>query len=130
GVAENDLLETAALAESYSSHPISRSLREALPAEPDTRRAADAQEIVGRGVAARVDGRRVLAGNAKLMQAEGIAFVPDDGVGTVVYVARDGAFLGSILIADEVKPHAADAVAALRGQGVRTVMLTGDSAAV
>ena len=81
-------------------------------------------------MAARVDGRRVLAGNAKLMQAEGIAFVPDDGVGTVVYVARDGAFLGSILIADEVKPHAADAVAALRGQGVRTVMLTGDSAAV
>ena len=130
GVAENDLLETAALAESYSSHPISRSLREALPAEPDTRRAADAQEIAGRGVAARVDGRHVLAGNAKLMQAEGIAFVPDDGVGTVVYVARDGAFLGSILIADEVKPHAADAVAALRGQGVRTVMLTGDSAAV
>ena len=131
---ERELLETAALAESYSSHPISKSLREALAArtgaEADAGRVADVKEIAGQGVEARVDGRRVLAGNAKLMQAEGVAYVPDDGVGTVVYVARDGAFLGSILIADEVKEHAAGAIAALRGQGVHTVMLTGDSEAV
>ena len=119
GVTEARLLETAALAESYSSHPISKSLREALPEAPDPRRAADAREIAGQGVAATVDGHRVLAGNARLMEAEGVAYTPDDGIGTVVYVARDGAFWGSILIA-----------AALRRQGVRTVMLTGDSEAV
>ena len=130
GVTEARLLETAALAESYSSHPISKSLREALPETPDPRRAADAREIAGQGVAATVDGHRVLAGNARLMEAEGVAYTPDDGIGTVVYVARDGAFWGSILIADELKDHAAEAMAALRCQGVRTVMLTGDSEAV
>ena len=130
GVTEARLLETAALAESYSSHPISKSLREALPEAPDPRRAADAREIAGQGVAATVDGHRVLAGNARLMEAEGVAYTPDDGIGTVVYVARDGAFWGSILIADELKDHAAEAMAALRRQGVRTVMLTGDSEAV
>ena len=130
GVTEARLLETAALAESYSSHPISKSLREALPEAPDPRRAADAREIAGQGVAATVDGHRVLAGNARLMEAEGVAYTPDDGIGTVVYVARDGAFWGSILIADELKDHAAEAMAALRRQVVRTVMLTGDSEAV
>ena len=130
GVDEGDLLRTAARAESYSSHPISKSLREALPAAPDAAGVTDVKEIAGRGVAALVDGRRVLAGSAKLMQEQGVAYTPDEGVGTVVYVARDGAFLGSILIADEIKETAPAAVAALRRQGVRTVMLTGDSKAV
>ncbi len=130
GVDEGDLLRTAARAESYSSHPISKSLREALPAAPDAAGVTDVKEIAGRGVAALVDGRRVLAGSAKLMQEQGVAYTPDEGVGTVVYVARDGAFLGSILIADEIKETAPAAVAALRRQGVRTVMLTGDSRAV
>ena len=123
-----EVLELAALAESYSSHPISKSLREACPNPAG--RAENAQEIAGQGVAALVDGAQVLAGNAKLMQARSIDFVPDDGVGTVVYVAREGVFCGSILIADELKENAARAVEALRRQGVRTVMLTGDSEAV
>src|SRR5699024_5262372 len=117
------------LAESYSSHPISKSLREACPGL-DARRASDAQEIAGQGVRTLVDGRTVLAGNARLMEAEHIAYAPDEGGGSVVYVARDGAFLGSILISDEEKPTARAAVQDLRAQGVRTVMLTGDSPAV
>lgn len=128
GHTEAEVLELAALAESYSSHPISKSLREACPAPAG--RAENAQEIAGQGVATQVDGALVLAGNAKLMQARSIDFVPDDGVGTVVYVAREGTFCGSILIADELKENAARAVEALRRQGVRTVMLTGDSEAV
>ena len=129
GVDRDDLLQTAALAESYSSHPISKSLREACPGL-DARRASDAQEIAGQGVRTLVDGRTVLAGNARLMEAEHIAYTPDEGGGSVVYVARDGAFLGSILISDEEKPTARAAVQDLRAQGVRTVMLTGDSPAV
>ena len=129
GVAADELLEQAALAEQYSSHPISKSLREACPGL-DARRAADAQEIAGQGVRTRVDGRTVLAGNARLMEANGIAYTAGGGAGTVVYVARDGQFLGSILISDEEKPTARPAVQDLRAQGVRTVMLTGDDPAV
>lgn len=129
GVAEQEVLEQAALAESFSSHPISRSLREAF-GTADPRRASDAQEISGRGVRTMVDGKVVLAGSARLMQESGIPWVPDDGVGTVVYVARDGVFLGSILIADRIKEHAAEAVSALKSHGIRTVMLTGDTEAV
>ena len=129
GVASDELLEQAALAESYSSHPISKSLREACPGL-DARRAADAQEIAGQGVRTLVDGRTVLAGNARLMEANGIAYTAGSGAGTVVYVARDGQFLGSILISDEEKPTARPAVQDLRAQGVRTVMLTGDDPAV
>ena len=129
GVAADELLEQAALAESYSSHPISKSLREACPGL-DARRAADAQEIAGQGVRTRVDGRTVLAGNARLMEANGIVYTAGGGAGTVVYVARDGQFLGSILISDEEKPTARPAVQDLRAQGVRTVMLTGDDPAV
>ena len=128
-VAADELLEQAALAESYSSHPISKSLREACPGL-DARRAADAQEIAGQGVRTLVDGRTVLAGNARLMEANGIAYTAGGGAGTVVYVARDGQFLGSILISDEEKPTARPAVQDLRAQGVRTVMLTGDDPAV
>lgn len=129
GTSREDLLETAALAERFSSHPISKSLREACP-DVDTRRAADAQEIAGQGVRTLVDGRVVLAGNARLMDANHIAYTPDDGAGSIVYVARDGQFLGSLLISDEEKPTAAAAMKDLRQQGVRTVMLTGDSPAV
>ena len=129
GTSREDLLETAALAERFSSHPISKSLREACP-DIDTRRAADAQEIAGQGVRTLVDGRVVLAGNARLMDANCIAYTPDDGAGSIVYVARDGQFLGSLLISDEEKPTAAAAMKDLRQQGVRTVMLTGDSPAV
>ena len=129
GVTETDLLETAALAESFSSHPISKSLREAAPGL-DARRAADAQELAGHGVKTLVDGKTVLAGNARLMDAEGIAYTAAAGAGTLVYVAREGQFIGSILISDEEKPTAKAAMQGLQAQGVRTVMLTGDSPAV
>ena len=128
GVAESDLLRTAALAESYSSHPISKSLREAAPDAAG--QVTDAQEIAGHGVKALVDGQTVLAGSARLMEQHGIAFAPQSGAGTVVYVARDGAYLGAVLISDEVKPTSGQAIAALKAQGVRTVMLTGDTPAV
>ena len=129
GVTEADLLETAALAESFSSHPISKSLREAASGL-DARRAADAQELAGHGVKTLVDGKTVLAGNARLMDAEGIAYTAAAGAGTLVYVAREGQFIGSILISDEEKPTAKAAMQGLQAQGVRTVMLTGDSPAV
>ena len=129
GVDREELLETAALAERFSSHPISKSLRDACPGA-DPRRAADAREVAGQGVCTQVDGRTVLAGNARLMEAHHIAYTPDEGAGSIVYVAREGQFLGSILISDQQKPTAAAAVHDLREQGVRTVMLTGDSEAV
>ena len=129
GVTEADLLESAALAESFSNHPISKSLREACPGL-DTKRASDAQEIAGHGVKTQVDGRTVLAGNARLMESEHIDYTAAEGAGTIVYVARDGQFLGSILISDEEKPTAGTAMQGLQAQGVRTVMLTGDAPAV
>ena len=129
GCTEKELLEQAALAESFSSHPISKSLREAC-GELDTRRATDAQEIAGHGVRTMVDGHVVLAGNARMMDDSKITYTKNTGTGTVVYVARDGQFLGSVLIADEVKEHSKQAIAALKAQGVRTIMLTGDSEAV
>ena len=129
GVTEADLLESAALAESFSNHPISKSLREACPGL-DAKRASDAQEIAGHGVKTQVDGRTVLAGNARLMESEHIDYTAPEGAGTIVYVARDGQFLGSILISDEEKPTAGTAMQGLQAQGVRTVMLTGDAPAV
>ena len=129
GVTEADLLESAALAESFSSHPISKSLREACP-DLDVRRASDAQEIAGHGVKTQVDGHTVLAGNARLMESENVAYTAAEGAGTIVYVARDGQFLGSILISDEEKPTSKSAMQGLQAQGVRTVMLTGDTPTV
>ena len=129
GCTEKELLEQAALAESFSSHPISKSLREAC-SELDARRATDAQEIAGHGVRTMVDGHVVLAGNARMMDDSKITYTKNTGTGTVVYVARDGQFLGSVLIADEVKEHSKQAIAALKAQGVRTIMLTGDTPAV
>ena len=125
---EGQLLELAALAESYSDHPISRSIREAWGREPDPSRVRDVEELSGRGVRAVVDGRTVCAGNDKLMEEVGAAWHPCHRVGTTVHVAVDGEYLGHIVISDEVKPDAREAISALKALGVRkTVMLTGDA---
>lgn len=124
---ERKLLEYAALAESASSHPISKSLQKAYGKELDRSRVTEVQEISGHGVLAKVDGISVAAGNDKLMARLGIAAVPCHQVGTVIHLAVDGAYAGHILIADVVKPTAKAAMEALRGAGVeKTVMLTGD----
>ena len=124
---ERKLLEYAALAESASSHPISKSLQKAYGKELDRSRVTEVQEISGHGVLAKVDGISVAAGNDKLMARLGIAAVPCHQVGTVIHLAVDGAYTGHILIADVVKPTAKAAMEALRGAGVeKTVMLTGD----
>ena len=128
---EAELLELAALAEAYSDHPISRSLKTAYgkPLEPE--RVSHVEELSGRGVRAVVDGKEVCAGNDKLMEEIGAAWKPCHQVGTVVHVAVDGVYGGHIMISDQVKEDAREAIAALKGLGVkRTVMLTGDAAAV
>ena len=131
GMSEAQLIELAALAESYSQHPISQSLKAAYGQAIDAARVGDVEEISGHGVVAKVDGRAVAAGNERLMARMGVAAKPCAGVGTVVHVAVDGAYAGCILIADQVKPGAKDAIAALRRVDVtRTVMLTGDRDAV
>ena len=128
---EHRLLELAALAECYSDHPISRSLREAWGMELDPSRVSGVEERSGRGVHAIVDGRPVWVGNDKLMEELGVPWHPCHRVGTTVHVACEGAYLGHIVISDAVKPDAAQAVAALKACGVRrTVMLTGDAAPV
>ena len=128
GVSQQELLELAALAESYSDHPISRSLKEAWGKALDTARVGQVEELSGRGVRAQVDGKEVWAGNGKLMEEIGLAYRPSGQVGTVVHVAAQGRYLGYILIADEVKPDAKEAIAALKAQGVKkTVLLTGDA---
>lgn len=127
------LLELAALAEIYSSHPISKSLWDAAANASlnlDTCRVSDVEEIAGHGVTAIVDGRCVAVGNARLMERLSIHYTPNDRPGTVVYVAADGQFLGSILISDQMKPTTSQAIRDLQTQGVRTVMLTGDSRSV
>ena len=123
---ENDrLLALAASAEQYSNHPIAQSLREAAGASLPA--AADVEELAGYGVRATVDGHRVLVGNRRLMEKEGIDYVLPSGLGTVILVACDGRFAGSVLIADVVKPESAEALAELRQEGVsRLVMLSGD----
>ncbi|MDY4487672.1 MAG: heavy metal translocating P-type ATPase [Candidatus Limivicinus sp.] len=128
---ETELLEYAALAESYSSHPISQSLRRAWGGEPDKNRVTDVTELSGKGLTAKVDGRTVAVGNAKLMELLGVEYKECHSVGTVVHVAIDGAYAGHILIADMLKPTAKSAVAAMKAAGVKkTVMLTGDAHAV
>lgn len=130
GVDERELLETAALAERHSGHPIAQSLRRALGGEADPDRVTDVQEIPGHGISALVDGKRVLAGNEKLMKREGIKPLPCSQAGTVVHVAREGKYLGCAVISDQIKPTAPAAVKALKQRGIRTVMLTGDSETV
>lgn len=124
------LLEQAALAESYSSHPISKSLQEACPSELSLSRVTDVQEIAGHGVTACIDGTPVAAGNARLMERMQISYTPNPTVGTVVYLAVNGRFAGSIVIRDIEKETAGQAIQDLRRQGIRTVMLTGDAQAV
>ena len=125
---EEKLVEYAALAESASSHPISRSLRRAYGGEIDRSRVTDIQEISGNGVIARVDGQEVAAGNDKLMDRLGISYIPCHSAGTIIHMAIDGAYAGHIVISDVVKPHSKDAIQALKRAGVhKTVMLTGDA---
>ena len=126
-----ELLEYAALAESASSHPISKSLQRAYGKPVDRTRVTDIKEISGNGVTARVDGRLVAAGNAKLMKRLQVEYKDCHHTGTIIHMAIDGAYAGHIVISDVVKPHAKEAVAALKAAGVRrTVMLTGDADAV
>lgn len=129
--AKAKLLEYAAYAESYSNHPISKSLKEAYGQEPDKTKVTDVEEIGGHGVTAVVNGVKVAAGNAKLMKKLGLRYEENTGIGTVVHMAVDGVYAGFILISDVVKEQSADAIAALKAAGVKkTVMLTGDSRAV
>ena len=125
---EMQLLELAALAESYSDHPISRSLKEAYGKEPDTARVQDVQELSGRGVQARIDGKMVYVGNDKLMDQIGVHWHPCHHVGTTVHVAVEQTYVGHIVISDEIKQDAAQAINDLKAAGVsKTVMLTGDA---
>jgi Cd2+/Zn2+-exporting ATPase len=128
---DEKLLEYAALAESASSHPISKSLQRAYGKELDRSRVSDIQEISGNGVIAKVDGITVAAGNDKLMKRLDIAYSDCHEVGTIIHVALDGSYAGHILISDIVKPHAKEAIGALKKAGItRTVMLTGDAGKV
>ena len=128
GSSEDALVEAAALAESWSKHPISLSIKAAYGKEIDADRVTDVQELGGHGVTAKVDGKMVAAGNARLMGKLGLAAPAVNEAGTIVHVAIDGRYAGYLLIADVVKPHSAQAIRALKDAGVRkTVMLTGDA---
>lgn len=128
GMSEADLLEKAALVESYSNHPISKSLKEAYGKEIDNNRVTDAKEISGHGVSAVVDGHDVAAGNVKLMKQMNIQAAVPTSVGTEIHVAVDGKYAGYILISDVVKPNAKEAISGLKAAGVeKVVMLTGDA---
>ncbi|MCI5703884.1 MAG: cadmium-translocating P-type ATPase [Pseudoflavonifractor sp.] len=128
---EARLLELAALAESYSTHPIARSLREAYGLDIEEGRVTGVEELAGRGVKAEVDGRPVYVGNDRLMEEVGASWHPCHHVGTTVHVAFRGEYLGHIVISDEIKPDAREAIAALKRAGIRrTVMLTGDAQTV
>lgn len=125
---DEELLEYAALAESYSTHPISKSLQRAYGKPIDKNRVSDVEEIGGHGLTAKVDGKVVAAGNAKIMKKLGIEYHDCSHVGTIVHVAIDGKYAGHILISDVIKEHAAEAIAALKKSGIeKTVMLTGDA---
>lgn len=122
-----ELLELAALAEGYSNHPIAGSIREACEKELDMNRVTDAKEVAGHGIQVLIDGREVLVGNEKLMQEKAISHEPCKSAGTIVYVAREGNFVGSIVISDTIKEGAKEAIASMKKVGVKKcVMLTGD----
>ena len=130
-ISEAELLELAAYAESYSDHPISRSIREAYGEDIDQNRVGAVEELAGRGVRAEIDGRNVCVGNSKLMDELGAKWHPCHHVGTTVHVEVDGLYAGHLVISDEVKPDAAEAIRKLKELGVqKTVMLTGDAQAV
>ena len=127
GMTETELLEIAALGEGYSTHPIANSIREAYGKTPDMKRTENANEIAGHGISITVDNKAVLIGNEKLMKKEGIAYTPCQSCGTVVYVACDGKFAGTLVISDTVKDGAKEAISAMKQVGVKKcVMLTGD----
>ena len=128
GMREDALVEAAALTESWSKHPISLSIKAAYGKEIDQNRVTDVEELGGYGVTAKVDGKAVAVGNARLMHKLDLTAPEGNEVGTVVHVAIDGKYAGSLLIADVVKPHSAKAIRELKHAGVRkTVMLTGDA---
>ena len=128
GITDEQLVEAAALAESWSKHPISLSIKAAYGKEIDSARVTDVEELGGHGVTAKVDGKPVAAGNARLMERLGLSAPAVSETGTVVHIAIDGRYAGHLLIADVVKPHSAEAIRALKAAGVRkTVMLTGDA---
>lgn len=128
GFSAEELLEVAAHAEAFSDHPIALSVKRAYGGPLAMERVEDAQEIAGHGICTMVDGKRVCAGNAKLLNREELVFELCEKVGTVLYVSIDGVYAGWVLISDAVKEEAADAIAALREAGVsKTVMLTGDA---
>lgn len=125
---EAQILEYAALAECASSHPISKSLQRAYGKEIDRDRVSDIEEISGHGIVATVDGKRVAAGNSKLMKKLGVAYQDCHSIGTIVHIAIDGEYAGHIVISDIVKKHSKEAIAALKKAGVeKTIMLTGDT---
>lgn len=128
-VLENEkLIEYAALAESYSTHPISKSLQKAYGKEIDQSRVSQVEEIGGEGITALVDGKKIAAGNHRLMERLGIAFQECHSAATIVHMAVNGQYMGHIVISDVIKPHAKDAIAALKKIGVhKNVMLTGDA---
>ena len=128
---KDQVMDYAALAESFSTHPIAAAIIKAYGGRTDQAKVESYQEIPGQGIRAMIAGSEILAGNSRLMDSQRIQHNPTESLGTVVYVAKDGSYLGSILIADEVKADAAQAIKALKALGVkRTVMLTGDSKAV
>ena len=128
GVSAEELLECAALAESYSTHPVAKSLRKAVGRQLDQSRIENVEEIAGHGVRAEVDGHEILAGNAKLMDRYQVEYVPNEEPGTIVYTARDGKFLGSVTINDVLKEDTVEALKQMKQCGIRrTVMLTGDA---
>ncbi len=129
GISESELLQLAATAEYRSSHPIAIALKSACK-EADTTKITEALELSAHGVKTVIDGKAVLAGSARLMQSEGIEFKPSDTLGTQVYVAADGRYLGHITLADTLKPDTAQAISSLNKMNIKTVMLTGDRTAV
>ena len=128
GFEADQVLEYAALAEQYSTHPIAVSLREACKNEMDRSRVANVEEIAGHGIMAEVDGKRVGVGNSRLMERQSVNWLPCELPGTIVHVTIDGFYAGHIVIADQPKPDAKEAIARLKALGVKkTVMLTGDT---
>ncbi len=128
---DSQLLELAAYVEDYSNHPISLSIKAAYGEKIDSSRISDVQEIAGHGVRAVIDGKKILAGNAKLMEKEHVRYAPSSSVGTVVYLACNRKYAGCIVIEDEIKADAAASIKNLKSSGIRrTVMLTGDADAV
>jgi Cd2+/Zn2+-exporting ATPase len=131
GFKEDELLELAAYAETHSSHPIAASIKESYGKDIDERRIDDYNDISGHGVQAIVDGKEILAGNAKLMQLYDISFTEVEEIGTVVYLAYEGDYIGYLLIADALKEDAAESIALMKEKGVEhIIMLTGDSKTV